>query len=62
MRSGGLISKENRLKTKGKFDIRAKKEVKVSDTRTVNIFVRIKRQPARNFALNVYNISINSSS
>ena len=62
MRLGGLISKKNRLKTKGKFDIGAKKEVKVLDNQTVDIFVRSKGQPAGNFALKVYNISINSSS
>ena len=61
IRSGRLISK-NWLKTKGKFDIGAKKEVKVSDNQTVDIFVGTKGQPAGNFALKVYNISVNSSS
>ena len=50
-RSDGFISKKDRLKTKGKFDIGAQKEVKVSDNRTVDIVVGNKRQPAGNFAL-----------
>ena len=39
MRSDGFISKTDRLKTKGKFDIGAKEEVKVLDNRTVDVFV-----------------------
>ena len=50
-RSDGFISKKDRLKTKGKFDVGAKKEVKVSDNRTADIFVGNKGQPAGNFSL-----------
>ena len=38
-RSDGFISKKDRLKPKGKFEVGSKKEVKVSDGRTADIFV-----------------------
>ena len=50
-RSAGFISKKDRLKPKGKFEVGSKKEVKVSDGRTVDIFVGNKGQHAREFVL-----------
>lgn len=38
-RSDGFIGKKNRLKTKGKFEVGGKKEIKVSDNRTADTFV-----------------------
>ena len=50
-RSDGFISKNDRLKPKGKFKVGSQKEVKVFDGRTANIFVGNKGQHAREFVL-----------
>ena len=50
-RSDGFLSKKDRLKLKGKFEVGSKMEVKVSDSRTADIFVGNKGQHAREFVL-----------
>jgi len=50
-RADGFVSQKDKLKAKGKFEVGAKKDIKVSDNRTVDIFIGIKGQQAGKFAL-----------
>jgi hypothetical protein len=50
-RADGFVSQKDKLKAKGKFEVGAKKDIKVSDNRTADIFVGTKGQQAGKFAL-----------
>jgi hypothetical protein len=50
-RADGFVSRKNKLKAKGKFEVVAKNDINVSDNRTTDIFVGTKGQQAGKFAL-----------
>jgi hypothetical protein len=52
-RADGFVIRKDKLKAKGKFEVGAKKDIKVSDDRTADIFVGTKGQQAGKFALQV---------
>ena len=47
----GCVSRKNKFKAKGKLEVGAKKDIKVLDNRTADIFVGTKGQQAGKFAL-----------